>query len=86
MAANAEAMKEGIRVPLTLEDYCIKQTPKKNVEPMLDASFYDDFDMEAEDDIPTDEYDDDEDDDDFGDDDDAEIDSVGDDSGKGETF
>lgn len=69
-------MKEGIRVPLTLEDYCIKQPPKKNVEPMLDTNFYDDFDVEGEDDFPTDDYDD------YADDEEDNPDSVGGDSCK----
>lgn len=73
-------MKEGIRVPLTLEDYCIKQPAKTTVEPMLDANFYDDFDMEAEDDLHTDDYDD------YGDDGDEDADSIGDDSGKVKTL
>lgn len=59
MAANAEAKKEGIIVPMTLEDYCLK--PKRNDDandPSMDPSFYDDFDLETEDDLPTDDDDD----------------------------
>lgn len=78
LAANAEAKKEGIIVPMTLEDYCIKPTRKEPAEPTLDTNFYDDdFDLETEDDLPTD------DDDDDGEDDD-DVDNA-DDSGKGET-
>lgn len=82
LAANAEARKEGITVPTTLEDYCLKPTKKPSQEPMLDmTNFYDDdFDLETEDDQQTDDEDDD-------DDDDAEESDYadGDDSGKGET-
>ncbi|KAH8313040.1 hypothetical protein KR067_010794 [Drosophila pandora] len=63
LAANAEAKREGIVVPMTLEDYCLKPTRKPTTE---SANFYDDdFDLETEDDLPTD-------DDDFEDDDDEE--------------
>ncbi|XP_037940584.1 ubiquitin-conjugating enzyme E2 R2 [Teleopsis dalmanni] len=41
LAANAEAKKEGIIVPMTLEDYCIKPVLKPISEPLLDANFYD---------------------------------------------
>ncbi|XP_017100421.2 ubiquitin-conjugating enzyme E2 R2 isoform X3 [Drosophila bipectinata] len=65
LAANAEAKREGIVVPTTLEDYCLKPTRKPTTE---SANFYDDdFDLETEDDLPTD-------DDDFEDDDDEEED------------
>ncbi|KAH8405067.1 hypothetical protein KR222_010779 [Zaprionus bogoriensis] len=63
LAANAEAKREGIVVPMTLEDYCLKPTVKPSTESGLDANFYDDdFDLETED-LPTDsdEEDDDED-------------------------
>lgn len=81
LAANAEARKEGITVPTTLEDYCLKPTKKPSQEPMLDmTNFYDDdFDLETEDDQQTDDDDEDEegaDESDYAD---------GDDSGKGET-
>lgn len=80
LAANADAIKEGIVVPMTLEDYCIKPKRKENTEPTLDSNFFDDvFDLETEDDMPTDDDDDEEEDDD---DDDADN---ADDSGKGET-
>ncbi|KAL7731568.1 hypothetical protein ACLKA6_013098 [Drosophila palustris] len=73
LAANAEAKREGIVVPMTLEDYCLKPTVKPSTESGLDANFYDDdFDLETED-LPTDSDEDDEDDDDEeGDDDDDE--------------
>ncbi|XP_034656864.1 ubiquitin-conjugating enzyme E2 R2 [Drosophila subobscura] len=64
LAANAEAKREGIVVPMTLEDYCLKPTRKPTAESALDANFYDDdFDLETEDDLPTDDDDFDEDDD-----------------------
>ncbi|XP_023167565.2 ubiquitin-conjugating enzyme E2 R2 isoform X1 [Drosophila hydei] len=65
LAANAEAKREGIVVPMTLEDYCLKPTVKPSTESGLDANFYDDdFDLETED-LPTDsDEDDDEDEDD----------------------
>lgn len=63
LAANAEAKREGIVVPMTLEDYCLKPTRKPTTE---SANFYDDdFDLETEDDLPTD-------DDDFEDDEEDE--------------
>ncbi|KAM7355592.1 ubiquitin-conjugating enzyme E2 R2 isoform 1-T2 [Cochliomyia hominivorax] len=80
LAANAEAKREGIVVPMTLEDYCIKPKRKETNEPTLDSNFFDDvFDLETEDDLPTDDDDDEDDDDEDEDDDNA------DDSGKGET-
>ncbi|XP_030571185.1 ubiquitin-conjugating enzyme E2 R2 isoform X1 [Drosophila novamexicana] len=65
LAANAEAKREGIVVPMTLEDYCLKPTVKPSTESGLDANFYDDdFDLETED-LPTDsDEEDDEDEDD----------------------
>ncbi|XP_017863091.1 PREDICTED: ubiquitin-conjugating enzyme E2 R2 [Drosophila arizonae] len=71
LAANAEAKREGIVVPMTLEDYCLKPTVKPSTESGLDANFYDDdFDLETED-LPTD-SDEDEDDEDEEDEDDGE--------------
>lgn len=71
MAANAEAKREGIVVPMTLEDYCLKPTVKPSTESGLDANFYDDdFDLETED-LPTD-SDEDEDDEGEEDEDDEE--------------
>ncbi|XP_052868841.1 ubiquitin-conjugating enzyme E2 R2 [Anopheles bellator] len=52
-AAKAEAEKEGIIVPLTLEEYCIKsKTKPSGQEPQLDMTdFYDDdYDLDTEDD------------------------------------
>ncbi|ALC44733.1 CG7656 [Drosophila busckii] len=69
LAANVDAKREGVVVPMTLEDYCLKPTPKPSTESGLDANFYDDdFDLETEDlptdsDEETDEDDDEEDDD-----------------------
>lgn len=81
MAANADAIKEGVVVPMTLEDYCIKPKRKEPTEPTLDSNFFDDvFDLETEDDLPTDDEDEEDDDDD-----DDEADNADDDSGKGET-
>lgn len=75
LAANAEAKKEGIIVPMTLEDYCIKPTRKtETTEPTLDSFYDDDFDIETEDDLPTDD-DEDDDDMDVNDDDDEEGDN-----------
>ncbi|XP_030372288.1 ubiquitin-conjugating enzyme E2 R2 isoform X2 [Scaptodrosophila lebanonensis] len=74
LAANAEAKREGIVVPMTLEDYCLKPARKPTTESGLDANFYDDdFDLETEDDLPTD-------DDDFDEDDDEEEDEDEEDS------
>ncbi|KAH8378823.1 hypothetical protein KR009_001665 [Drosophila setifemur] len=73
LAANAEAKREGIVVPMTLEDYCLKPTRKPTTESGLDANFYDDdFDLETEDDLHTDDDDFDEDDEDDEDEDDDE--------------
>ncbi|KAG5684170.1 hypothetical protein PVAND_013411 [Polypedilum vanderplanki] len=46
LQAKLEAEKEGIVVPLTLEEYCLKpKTNPNNQEPQLDMTdFYDDFD------------------------------------------
>ncbi|XP_070141787.1 ubiquitin-conjugating enzyme E2 R2 isoform X1 [Drosophila kikkawai] len=75
LAANAEAKREGIVVPMTLEDYCLKPTRKPATDSGLDANFYDDdFDLETEDDLPTDDDDDDFDEDDDDDEDDEEED------------
>ncbi|XP_026845465.1 ubiquitin-conjugating enzyme E2 R2 [Drosophila persimilis] len=64
LAANAEAKREGIVVPMTLEDYCLKPARKPTADSALDANFYDDdFDLETEDDLPTDDDDFDEDED-----------------------
>ncbi|KAL9705504.1 hypothetical protein quinque_009022 [Culex quinquefasciatus] len=52
-AAKAEAEKEGIVVPTTLEEYCIKsKTKPSSQEPQLDMTdFYDDdYDLDTEDD------------------------------------
>lgn len=52
-AAKAEAEKEGIIVPTTLEEYCIKsKTKPSSQEPQLDMTdFYDDdYDLDTEDD------------------------------------
>ncbi|XP_058445650.1 ubiquitin-conjugating enzyme E2 R2 [Malaya genurostris] len=52
-AAKAEAEKEGIIVPTTLEEYCIKsKTKPSGQEPQLDMTdFYDDdYDLDTEDD------------------------------------
>jgi len=69
LAANAEAKREGIVVPMTLEDYCLKPKVKPSAESGLDANFYDDdFDLETED-LPTDSDEDDEDEEDEDDDD-----------------
>lgn len=73
LAANAEAKREGIVVPMTLEDYCLKPTVKPSTESGLDANFYDDdFDLETED-LPTDSDDDDEDEDDEEDEDEDDV-------------
>lgn len=77
-AARAEAEKDGITVPLTLEDYCIKTRVKPTAaEPSVDMTdFYDDdYDLEDDDD------DDDNEDDISGGSDYAD----GDDSGNGES-
>lgn len=69
-AAKAEAEKEGIIVPLTLEEYCIKsKTKPPGQEPQLDMTdFYDDdYDLDTEDD------------------DNASVESYADDSGNGES-
>lgn len=43
MAARAEAEREGIQVPLTLEDYCIKTQVKPNNDSQVEMTdFYDD--------------------------------------------
>ncbi|CAD7005621.1 ubiquitin-conjugating enzyme E2 R2 [Ceratitis capitata] len=95
-AANADAIKEGIVVPMTLEDYCLKPTRKASTEPTLDTNFFDDdYDLETEDDLPTDDDDDDDvDDEDYDIDEDntnakrkdnGTADESADDSGKGET-
>jgi ubiquitin-conjugating enzyme E2 R len=49
LQAKVEAEKEGIVVPLTLEEYCLKpKTNPNNQEPQLDMTdFYDDFDDEC---------------------------------------
>lgn len=79
---------------MTLEDYCLKPTRKASAEPTLDTNFFDDdFDLETEDDLPTDEDDEDDDDDyDLDEDntnskrkDNGTADESADDSGKGET-
>ncbi|XP_034106551.1 ubiquitin-conjugating enzyme E2 R2 isoform X1 [Drosophila albomicans] len=72
LAANAEAKREGIVVPMTLEDYCLKPTVKPSTESGLDANFYDDdFDLETED-LPTDSEDEDDEDDDEDDEEDED--------------
>lgn len=55
MAARAEAERDGIQVPLTLEDYCIKTQVKPNTsEPQVEMTdFYDD-DYDEEYDDPSD--------------------------------
>ncbi|XP_047117671.1 ubiquitin-conjugating enzyme E2 R2 [Schistocerca piceifrons] len=76
LAARLEAEKDGVVVPTTLEDYCIKtQVSKPATEPVLDMTdFYDD------------DYDlDDDDDDDDEEDGDADGDGDADDSGNGES-
>lgn len=84
LAANAEAKREGIVVPMTLEDYCLKPTVKPSTESGLDANFYDDdFDLETED-LPTDSDDDDEDDDDEEDDDEDDVNEQQQQEGKGD--
>ncbi|KRK02102.1 ubiquitin-conjugating enzyme E2 R2 isoform X2 [Drosophila yakuba] len=73
LAANAEAKREGIVVPMTLEDYCLKPTRKPTTESGLDANFYDDdFDLETEDDLPSDDDFDEDDDDDEDEDEDED--------------
>ena len=42
LAANADAKKEGVVVPMTLEDYCIKPKRKEPTEPTLESNFFDD--------------------------------------------
>lgn len=43
MAARAEAEREGIQVPLTLEDYCIKTKVKSSTDGQVEMTdFYDD--------------------------------------------
>lgn len=84
LAANAEAKREGIVVPMTLEDYCLKPTVKPSTESGLDANFYDDdFDLETED-LPTDSDDDDEDDDDEEDEDEDDVNEQQQQEGKGD--
>lgn len=76
LAANAEAKREGIVVPMTLEDYCLKPTVKPSTESGLDANFYDDdFDLETED-LPTDSDEDDDEDEDDEDDEEGNDDSA----------
>lgn len=71
MGARLEAEKDGVVVPTTLEDYCIK-TKVRAPEQQLDMTdFYvDDYDLEDDDDLEMSE------DDDYDD---------GDDSGNGES-
>jgi len=78
LAANAEAKREGIVVPMTLEDYCLKPTRKPTTESGLDANFYDDdFDLETEDDLPSDDdFDEDDDDEDEDEDEDSATASI----------
>ena len=71
-AARLEAEKDGVVVPLTLEDYCIKTKVKPPEHSVDMTDFYDDdYDLDDED-----EEDDDSGDGDYGD---------GDDSGNGES-
>lgn len=50
-SSRSEAERDGVVVPLTLEDYCIKTKVKPDTEPVDMADFYDDdYDIDDDDD------------------------------------
>lgn len=49
MDTKADAEKDGVCVPLTLQDYCVSSRQRPDQQSSVDSDYYDDYSADADD-------------------------------------